>query len=326
MSKEFTDSSEFVVSSPDLQVGLSMEIEPGTRPKEFLNRYDAADKVRCAFCKGHTPHHRGFTVRLDDGRTALCGIICAQDFFGKEVASRFESVLQQQIERHNQKRILARTVDGAASALAIMENDWLEIERAYCAAVGGIKAWIELDDVKRDLAGDSILLRKTKTKWVDTVARDGREIRKKETYDEVHAKVQGGKCLLTTRKAMGLAKGGLSSLASKAEHPELIKGKKITELMNKRRAIIELIEEGVGFVRSAHAFFQESNIAEFQKWYRYVYTGDQPKIEIRPDNQLLISHPEPRGLPVVVCLPRVLPDPQPLHQLLSSTRGVESEV
>jgi hypothetical protein len=125
---------------------------------------------------------------------------------------------------------------------------------------------------------------------------------------------------------MGLAKGGLSSLASKAEHPELIKGKKITELMNKRRAIIELIEEGVGFVRSAHAFFQESNIAEFQKWYRYVYTGDQPKIEIRPDNQLLISHPEPRGLPVVVCLPRVLPDPQPLHQLLSSTRGVESEV
>lgn len=321
MSKESADSSEFVIAAPDLQIGLSAEIERGTRPKEFLNRYHAEYDVRCAFCAGHTPHRRGFTVRLEDGRTALCGIDCAREFFGEEVVSRFAWDLQRQIDHQSQLRVLARTVDGAPEALTILNDDWIEIENAYAAAVGGINVWIDRADIKKDLSGDMLILKRYKNVWVDTVARDGRDIRRKETIEEIQARIQGGGCLLLEGRPFGLAKGGLASLAARAQRPDTIKGKVIDELMQKRRSVIGLIKDGLSFSRSAHAFFQEQNLGNFLIWYRRRYSGGDPEIRIHDDRRLVIAHPETQGLPTVTYLPRALPDPQRLLELLTARGG-----
>lgn len=319
MSKQNFDSSEFVVSAPDLQIGLSPEIEQGTRPREFLNRYHASYDIRCAFCAGHTLHRRGFTVQLDDGRIALCGIDCAKIFFGEEVASRFEWDLHKQIEQQNQRRILARTVDGSAPTLEIIEGDWIAVERAYANAVNGILAWVDLGDLKRDITGDALILKKTKTQWVDAAGRDGHMVRKKQTYDLIGARVQGASCLLSNSRPMALAKGGLASLVSRAKRPDDIKGDVVAELMSKRRMIIEMMEEGVAFAKSAHTFFQEKNLAEFQKWYRSLYSGEPPIIQVSSKQCLTISSPKFGGLPVVTSLPSILPDPKPLFAMLSSS-------
>ncbi|MDX5384560.1 MAG: hypothetical protein LPJ92_16120 [Rhodobacterales bacterium] len=312
------ESSEFIVAAPDLQVGLSKEIERGTKPKEFLNRYQSDYDVRCAFCAGHTPHRRGFTVRLEDGRIALCGIICATDFFGEEVAQRFEQILQKQINQQSKRRVLAVTVDGAAETLKILNSDWIEVENAYRAAVLGINVWLDREVLERDLSEGAITITRSRKVSVEATTRDGRVIQKKSLVEEVTGRVLGASCLLREERFFGKAKGGLVSLADNAQKPDLIIGDTIDKLMAKRRAVIELVDGGLNFARSAHQFFQEQNLAMFLKWYRGRYAGDCPVIQLSAGRRLVISHPDTQGLPTVTYLPNELPDPQRLLGLLTS--------
>lgn len=306
------DSSEFVVAQPDLQVGLSTEIDRGVRPTEFLNRYHAEYDVRCAFCAGHTPHRRGFTVRLEDGRIALCGIDCASEFFGEEVASRFESDLQTQIKRQTQRKILANTVDGAPVALRFLNDDWIGIESSYFSAIKGINLWVHPEVLRTQISDGALRLMKSRRVQVETVTRDGRDVTKTETVEEVQAIIRGASCLLVQEQSFGLAKGGLAALVSRSQDPDTIKGTLIEELGKKRTLIIDRIRNGLEFTQSAYAFFQEDNLRNFIAWYRRNYRGSPPEITISPSMQLFIPHPEPRGLPTVTNLPGALPDPQPM--------------
>ena len=302
------DSSDFIVTSPDLQVGLSIEIEHGTKPKEYLNRYHSEYDVRCAFCVGHTPHRRGFTVRMEDGRTALCGIDCAKEFFGEEIALRFAQDLQQQIDAFSRRKVLSRTVEGAPAALRALNEDWIETEKAFASAVRGLELWVDAESFERHLTDDALVLKNHRTFYVDTVDRNGRAIKKKETIEEVKARIPGARCLMLGVTCMREAKGGLASLAGWAQRPEMIMGNAVDELMKKREITIHLIEDALRFAQLSHSFFQKVNMERFVTWHRRTYRGDHPNIELTPDNLLTISHPEPNGPPTIVYLPKGLPD------------------
>lgn len=321
MEEDRVDSSEFIVKAPDLQAGLSLEIESGVKPKEFINRYWADYDVRCAFCAAHTAHRRGFTVRMEDGRIALCGIDCARHFFGDEVASRFAEDLERQIDQETRRKIIAQTVEGAPKALAVLDEDWIEVERAYAAAVQGLNLWLEGHDVAEDLIGEALTLSRRRKIWVSSVARDGRQVERQETVEEVQARVRGARCLLMRDRPLGKARGGMVSLANWAGRPELIKGKVVQDLMDRRRAVIDLVHAGIDFARLAHSFFQQENIGHFVTWYRRTFSGDQPVIQLGADRRLMISHPEPDGLPTILVLPHELPDPEFLLRSLISRRA-----
>jgi hypothetical protein len=255
---------------------------------------------------------------LEDGRIALCGIDCAEDFFGEEVSQRFAQTLQNQINQQSKRKVLAMTVNGAAEALSSLNFDWIEVENSYFAAVSGINNWVDREVLERDLSEGTLLLKRTKKRSVQVTTRDSRQITRNEVFEEVTARIKGASCLLLDGRPLGRAKGGLASLAAKAQNPELIKGNAVDELLKKRRAVIELIKEGIEFSRSAHNFFQEQNLAYFQTWYRRCYSGDYPEINLTSDRKLVISHPVSRGLPTVTMLPKELPDPQLLLGLLTS--------
>ena len=104
MDKRFeTETSEFIISRPELQAGLVDEIPEGEMPSRYINRYHAENEVRCGFCKQHQAHNRGFTALMDDGRMALCGRDCGIKYFGEEAASKFEEELDQQIRRESKR-------------------------------------------------------------------------------------------------------------------------------------------------------------------------------------------------------------------------------
>jgi len=318
MSKEFFDSSEFVVSAPDLQVGLSLEIESGTKPKEALNRYEAAYRVRCAFCAGHTPHLKGFTVELEDGRKALCGICCGRRFFGKEEVDRFAADLQSQITQQNQRRILARTVEGAPLALSILNENWVDLERTYQSAASAVAEWLDLEHLTAELSGDKLLVKRVRNQKVTKVGRDGREFQVKEKTEEIQSQVHGASCLLIDKPWLGIAKGGLATLVSRAERPEMIKGKVADELMFKRRMVLESVKEGLQFVQSAHAFFQEENIGQFLLWYGRAYSDKPPHVKLNRERHLVVSRLDPKSSPFNIRLPFILPAHAPLIEAFST--------
>jgi hypothetical protein len=271
MSIQDFDSREFVIRSPEDQPGLSAVIERGSVPQEYLNRYRADHYVRCAFCVGHTPHMRGFTVQMKDGRKALCGIDCARDFFGDEVAARFEEQLQRQINQVSLQRVVQRTVDGAPTALLVLADEWIPVEKAYNDAIDGLMSWIDALDLNRDLDGELIVLKKHRVVMVDTVSRDGRESQRKQIVEEVDVRVLGASCLLSERKQLAVAGGGLRVLANWAERPGQIKGKVADDLASRRRRILDVLNEGIAFVQSAYTFFTPENLAQFDRWYRKTY-------------------------------------------------------
>jgi hypothetical protein len=254
---------------------------------------------------------------MADGRIALCGIDCARDFFGEEIVNRFGRDLQAQIDRETRVRILERTVNGAGAALYLLKSEWIELENAYLSAVRGVRAWLDDDGLAGKIQDDCLIVRKRRDSFVNTTTRDGQERRERRTVEEVVARAVGASSLLYSTKSLGLAQGGLSVLARAAQDPDGIRGKKIDELAKKRQEVIERINQGTAFVRSAFSFFQHENVEQFLRWYRNTYSGGQPSIKFVRGLQLTISHPEPKGLPTYVALPKALPDSRALIELLS---------
>lgn len=309
MNQVLDDSHTLVVTAPDLQQGLSREIEQGVIPKRYLNRYSASHEVRCAFCPGHTPHFRGFTVEMEDGRIALCGIDCARKFFGDEIAARFEYDLEKQINEAHQRRAVSVTVEGAPISLEVLDSHWIEIESAYISAVQGIILWLEGFDISRALSGNALEITRQKKVMARHLDRHGNESTKPTYVESVQGRVLGARCLLTREKPLSRARGGLVSLCNWAERPEMIKGKVVNELSAKRRQIISSLEDGISFAKMAHTFFQVDNLNRFAIWYQRKVSESMPEIEIKHGNQITIQHPKKFGATTVTALPGNLPDP-----------------
>ena len=130
----------FVIVDPTSQANL-IEDARGLEPIGYVNRYEVREKVRCAFCDGHTLHNRGVTASLPNGRIALCGRCCAARLF-PEVNDRLWTQL---VER--EKAAIARNMvgpllegaDGVVEAVKAhlgLERQIMEAAKAIVAVAG----------------------------------------------------------------------------------------------------------------------------------------------------------------------------------------------
>lgn len=120
-SKDFSRRpGKLVIDNPEAQEGLVSVVARGTKPVTYLNCYDVAEQVHCAFCDTHQHHNRGFTVGLEDGTIALCGNKCAERFFGKAVAKALRVDLEKRQDQQKQRAMLARTFAGIGEVKACL--------------------------------------------------------------------------------------------------------------------------------------------------------------------------------------------------------------
>lgn len=129
------DDTGLIISRPDLQAGLSAVIEAGTAPVAYLNEYLAAFDVPCAFCAKHTPHKHGYTVKMEDGRIALCGDICASRFFGSDRALALSHDLGKRMQQASLRQAIAQAKARAPSVLRYLPKTLLDFEEAALEAV-----------------------------------------------------------------------------------------------------------------------------------------------------------------------------------------------
>lgn len=121
----------FILSHPELQPDLCLKIEPGAVPSHYINRYHADHDVACAFCAKQTPHRRGYTAAMPDGRVALIGRDCAREFFGKDKAISWEKALKAQEDRRARRRVITRTISVAPALLEKITVELVQHESEY---------------------------------------------------------------------------------------------------------------------------------------------------------------------------------------------------
>lgn len=91
------------IEDPEQIAGLIFPIPPerslGNLVREYETKSTLGRKVRCAACKTHTLHYRGFVAELDDGAPALVGIDCGEAHFGKGIWAEMRAKLVREQDR-----------------------------------------------------------------------------------------------------------------------------------------------------------------------------------------------------------------------------------
>lgn len=138
-----------VISRPDLQDDLTAVVEKGAAPISYLNEYHAESEVTCAFCAKHTPHRHGFTVVMKDGRTALCGRDCAQEFFGVTMAKSLAKDLDLKKRVAATSFAMQKLQAHIPEVLAALTPKLIEFEEKGMAAAKAIHSEVQYSDVLR---------------------------------------------------------------------------------------------------------------------------------------------------------------------------------
>jgi hypothetical protein len=101
-----------IYSDPRTQDDLVMDVLQGADPVRILNEYEYwAERVRCAICPKHQHHNRGITVEFDDGSKALCGSVCAEKLYGKDVWNRIQNEFADRRSAELQASLIGPTRD-----------------------------------------------------------------------------------------------------------------------------------------------------------------------------------------------------------------------
>ncbi|GHC22725.1 hypothetical protein GCM10007291_22610 [Gemmobacter nanjingensis] len=266
-----TAFENLIISKPDLQVGLTEVIPTGEIPTHYINRYMAEDEVRCAFCDKHTPHKRGFTAQMADGRIALCGRDCAAKYFGQEVADRFEQDLEKQIERAARRRIVHRTIEGVPATLALLSRDVVEMEERALRAVGALHDEFRATPLPTRLAENGDLeITETKRRWIEREDENG-QIRRVPIDDtRVVLRVAAASVLRngpTTKRRFKAARSELEMLAG-VKTLDGWSDQVIDRMAQKRAAIVTDIQNGVRFINLCRRFFTPDNIGALSDYFQ----------------------------------------------------------
>lgn len=222
-------TEEFLITDPEKQPGVVLEVEAGARPIQLLEPYSADHDVHCAFCPQKQLHRHGYLALLEDGRRALCGNICAEEYFDKATVNSLDRKRDQlagaRIKKQQAEAIIAR----AADLLPVIDNDIAPNEWEAEAAMTALGVYIP-KAVREQIIGSDVL---------------------------------GVAYLGLPCRAFGDARGGIAALVGKSEGATEREAEKMLE---KRAAVIERIEHGTRYLQEAVAFFRPDNLARFGIW------------------------------------------------------------
>lgn len=115
MNKNSPIDSERLVTDPDQQPGVVLEVPEGITPLGLAEDGYYSDKmVRCTFCKQRQKHRKGFYAILPGGTKALCGHCCAVKLTSKATVAKIERNTELKIKvakQHQISEALLRDVD-----------------------------------------------------------------------------------------------------------------------------------------------------------------------------------------------------------------------
>jgi hypothetical protein len=246
--------ARFTLSDPATQPGLTVEMEPGAKPEKYINRYHTSHDVRCAFCAGHTPHRRGFTVQMKDGRIALCGIVCGKHYFGEEAAKGFENAL-------------IRTEYDAARDATLRHA--LSVVPALIRELDG--KWLPLEDSLTNIVE---ILPEFPQSMIKTRINDREEFVISDVETTWHHLPDGGRKAIETEIELGRIKGArLLAVRSgqfckaRADATVVLSGRDVFRRpvspearLKKWKSLPQTIQDGLQYLRSAQVFLMEDNI------------------------------------------------------------------
>lgn len=297
---ELNSSAELeslIISKPDLQPGLTEVIPPGEKPSHYLNRYHAEYKVRCAFCDSHMPHNRGFTVQMADGRIALCGKNCAEEYFGKEVADNHEQELDKQIRRASKRLIIQRTLDGIPTAMQLIPEELVEMEMQALAASRALFLEFRYSGIQTQLTEQGRFdLKEVTRRWVEREDRYG--VTQPVPIDEsrVVLSVEGAAVLKGSdaRPVVRFrrVRRKLRQLLDVDTSQDL--SDTIVERMTKTRGeVITDIRNACRFLDICARFYSKDNIKNLSKLTKHVKSGaEKVALHKKPHGYDLIITPE----------------------------------
>ncbi|WBU54155.1 hypothetical protein [Paracoccus sp. SCSIO 75233] len=222
-------TDDFLITDPEKQPGVVLEVEAGARPIQLLEPYAADHDVHCAFCKQKQLHKNGYLALLEDGRRALCGNVCAEEYFDKATVSSLDRKRDQLAGARIKRQQAAAIIGKAADLLPIIDNDFAPNEWEAEAAMSSLGHFIPI--AVREQIKDS--------------------------------DVQGVAYLGQPCRAFGDARGGIACIVGKADG---VTERQAEKLMEKRVAVIERIEHGTHYLQEAVAFFQPDNLQRFRVW------------------------------------------------------------
>ena len=129
MSKVLLPDEEFVITDPDRQPGVVLEVAPGIRPVMLLDGYLSEKMVRCSFCKQRQRHRKGCFALLPNGSKALCGHCCAVEFTDKTTVSKIEKDLDRRVAQAEQRKISRVVLEGVPEMIEIFDRDLIPVEQ-----------------------------------------------------------------------------------------------------------------------------------------------------------------------------------------------------
>lgn len=294
--------NRFVVTDPEAQPGLSAEIEPGTVPTGYLNRYYTDHDVRCAFCAKHTPHRRGFTVELADGRIALCGIDCGREFFGHEVARGFEKLLEKKVAEARRDWILVQTKAALPEVIAEIDRHWRPLERRIQEILRTIPD-IDPIVIRRHMTDSGeLVIHDVTVRWADLPEGGRAPVEEKKEM----ARVRGAEILrMTQNRFRRVVRHGDEVMTGRRSAFVQLS---LEQQFGARNAILQAMKDAMHYLHTARAFFDKENIRELDKALRHLL-GSGWKVELKGQSTLRIR--DANYVSVRVELPDLadLPDP-----------------
>jgi hypothetical protein len=222
-------TEEFLITDPEAQPGVVLEVEAGVRPVQLLEPYYANHDVRCAFCAHRQVHKKGYLALLPDGRRALCGNVCAEEYFDKQTVNSLDRKRDQLASARLRREQADAIIGNAAALLPIIDADIAPNEWEAEAAMAELG--LHLNAAVREQIRNS---------------------------DVLGVEYLGQAC-----RAFGDARGGIALIVSKASG---VTEAEAAKLMEKRAKVVERIEHGTRYLHEAAAFFRPDNLHRFRDW------------------------------------------------------------
>jgi hypothetical protein len=277
---DFRSRSRFRVTDPELQEGLSPVIEKGAAPEGYINKYHIDHDVPCAFCDKHTPHRRGFTARMKDGRIALCGIDCGREFFGKDVAKGFERALKTAEENAHRDDLISATI-------AVLPSILPELERLVDTEYQLQNAMIHLPDLRTQVSklnmdeGSDYVFKEVSTEWVD-LADGGRK--------PIEAVIETGR---VRELRVRWSRPDHFSVALSSARQVISSRDEFGHVMNqdmrfnRRRRLLRNLEDGIEWLGRVKIFMTPENMGQLNRLARLHSWSppgmtDRSKVSIKP--------------------------------------------
>ncbi|PTA98892.1 MULTISPECIES: hypothetical protein [unclassified Sulfitobacter] len=129
MSKQVFPGEDFVITDPEQQPGVTLEVHAGIRPVMLLDGYLSDTNVRCSFCKQRQWHRKGIFALLPDGSKALCGHCCAVELTDKTTVAKIERNLEKRVEIAAHRKMSAAVLGNAQELLQILDRDFIPVEK-----------------------------------------------------------------------------------------------------------------------------------------------------------------------------------------------------